>query len=229
MFWSLYARVYDSIEGLIPYRDMLDEAIAKADVGGASSVLDIGCGTGNLEKRLLRRHKNLNLLAVDAAGAMLDRARRKCGEKWFRNVDLNRPLQDQGVEGPFNVIFGTNVLYTLHNPERVIRELAKLAAPGAIMVQTTPKAGAALLPILGHHHREARIRPGRHSRVRLTLSLFLVGMFNLVILRRGEAGSYSFASEHELRKWYEGSGWKIRELSTTYAGQDWLVVAEKSV
>lgn len=68
------ARIYDELEGL---RDDLDHYEALIDELGARSVLDVGCGTGELACRLARR--GIGVVGVDPSLASLDVARAKVG------------------------------------------------------------------------------------------------------------------------------------------------------
>lgn len=66
------ARLYDELEGA---RDDLDHYEAVIDELDARSVLDVGCGTGELACRLARR--GIEVVGVDPAVASLDVARTK--------------------------------------------------------------------------------------------------------------------------------------------------------
>jgi len=66
------ARVYDPLD---PDRGDLDAYVAFIDEIGATSVLDVGCGTGTLACLLAAR--GVTVVAVDPARASLDVARRK--------------------------------------------------------------------------------------------------------------------------------------------------------
>lgn len=68
------AEIYDTLD---PYRSDLDAYVAMVDELGASSVLDIGCGTGALACELARR--GTAVVGVDPASASVDVARRKPG------------------------------------------------------------------------------------------------------------------------------------------------------
>ncbi len=68
------AEIYDPLD---PDRQDLDAYVAMADEFRASSVLDVGCGTGTLACLLAAR--GLQVTAADPAGASLDVARRKPG------------------------------------------------------------------------------------------------------------------------------------------------------
>jgi SAM-dependent methyltransferase len=85
-----FARLYDLDNAWGPD---LDACVALAD--GASSVLDLGCGTGRLARRLAAMGKRVT--AVDPARAMIDVARDGAGAgdvEWIvadaRDLDLGR-------------------------------------------------------------------------------------------------------------------------------------------
>lgn len=68
------ARVYDPLD---PDRSDLDSYVNLVDEFGATSVLDVGCGTGTLACRLARRQ--IRVLGVDPAAASVAVARTKPG------------------------------------------------------------------------------------------------------------------------------------------------------
>jgi len=73
------AATYDVFEG---ERDDLDHYERLIDEFGAASVLDVGCGTGELAIRLARR--GIAVIGVDPAGASVDIARSKPGADTVR-------------------------------------------------------------------------------------------------------------------------------------------------
>ena len=78
------AEIYDALD---PDRSDLDAYAALADELGATSVLDIGCGTGTLACLLARRGKRVT--GIDPAAASLDVARRKPGAgrvRWLEGM-----------------------------------------------------------------------------------------------------------------------------------------------
>ena len=70
------ARLYDVFDG---DRSDLDAYLAVATELGASTVLDVGCGTGVFA--LLLAARGIEVVAVDPAGASLDVARGKPGRR----------------------------------------------------------------------------------------------------------------------------------------------------
>ncbi|MDQ2733108.1 MAG: class I SAM-dependent methyltransferase, partial [Armatimonadota bacterium] len=76
-FWNFYATCYDTIAQLIPYREMLNRVIEALAPTEGSRMLDAGCGTGNLEMRLLSQPLELQVEAVDFSAVMIAHAGRK--------------------------------------------------------------------------------------------------------------------------------------------------------
>jgi SAM-dependent methyltransferase len=73
------AEIYDPLD---PDRSDLDAYVALVDEFGATSVLDIGCGTGTFACLLARRGNDIT--GIDPANASLDVARRKPGADGVR-------------------------------------------------------------------------------------------------------------------------------------------------
>jgi ubiquinone/menaquinone biosynthesis C-methylase UbiE len=120
-FWNLYARVYDTLSNLVPYQDMLERIIELAGPLPGKKVLNVGCGTGNLEHKILLAHPDVDILGVDSSAAMLSRAHKKCGKHHFRQADLNKPLKQQGFGNGFDILIGVNVLYAVTDPVLLTR------------------------------------------------------------------------------------------------------------
>ena len=55
----------------------LDKTIEYCPLKGDEEVLDVACGTGELEKRLLTNYPKLRITACDISSAMLEVARQK--------------------------------------------------------------------------------------------------------------------------------------------------------
>lgn len=47
LFWGLYARLYDTLNLLEPYKKLHREVLEKLELKSGERILDAGCGTGN--------------------------------------------------------------------------------------------------------------------------------------------------------------------------------------
>ncbi|WP_242686996.1 MULTISPECIES: class I SAM-dependent methyltransferase [unclassified Actinopolyspora] len=127
---------YDLLVGFSPgYHGALLRSAARLrlpDGGRGLRLLDAGCGTGASTAALLRVAPHARIVAVDASAAMLRRARRK---NWPATVEFVHACLDEldqaGVRGPFDGVLASYLLRNLPAPERGVRLLRGLLAPGA--------------------------------------------------------------------------------------------------
>lgn len=108
---------------------------------GASRVLDIGSGNGELCQTL---HQEM---AIDAVGIEYDAdgcriAREKFPNIPFYNVSVyDDPSGLLEKEKPFDVVVSTEVIEHLFYPAELVRFSASVSVPGARLILTTPYHG----------------------------------------------------------------------------------------
>jgi SAM-dependent methyltransferase len=230
MLWNLYAACYDLVAGLASYQDMLDEVVAALDLRPGMRVLDAGCGTGALEARLVARHPDVEVVAVDASPAMLARARQR---PWsvsprFVAADIDDFLAKE--ERPFDRVVSVNLIWALNDPRRTIEHMAACLAQGGRMVHTTPRWRFRFdLLVVGHLRRTHGVRALLRALCLLPL-LAAAGLLNLALVLRVLS-----------RTWRDRSRWQAEGLARlfaqpslgpvairpTYAGQGFLVMCDK--
>lgn len=222
-FWSAYARVYDSLCQLDPYRELVRDLVDRIAPRSQQHILDAGCGTGQVTRAVQDRCPTARLIGVDASPAMLKRAAGRGRWAELAQVDLDGPLPFP--EEWFDAIVSSNVLYSLPRPGFTLGELSRVMKPGGRLVLATPASEFRLGALIGD-----QLARGWRQRVRflsLLPSLCLVLLFNFAILSRARERTYHFFGPEELRGLLEASGFEPVELGRTYADQDWLVLALK--
>jgi ubiquinone/menaquinone biosynthesis C-methylase UbiE len=221
MFWGGYARVYDSISHLEPYRGMIDDLCRPAC--GASSVLDAGCGTGNACLRLERAGVAAELTAVDGSEVMLARARRKLGRTRVLKADLDAPLAFP--DASFDVVLCSNVLYSLPRPLRTLQEFRRVLRPGGTLMCSNPRERFRIGALMREHLRGGPSRwwslawngPG----------LLVATVCTRAILANTDWTRFNFFSREELESLFRQAGLERVRIGTTYGEQDWLVEAKR--
>jgi ubiquinone/menaquinone biosynthesis C-methylase UbiE len=95
-------------------------------------VLEVGCGAGHVLDTLAGSDRT----GLDISPAMLKRARSRLGAavRLVRGSAEDLPL----LSGSFDVVLCTEVLEHTRRPELVVRELMRVAAPGARVVVSVP-------------------------------------------------------------------------------------------
>lgn len=107
-----------------------------------SRVLDIGCGTGNLDKELLTR-KHCEVWGIDSNREAVKKASRYCKEALVLNVDAGSKLPVP--EKYFDYVIMLDVIEHLVHPENVLSLLKlHLKAGGKVIVSTPNIAHASI-------------------------------------------------------------------------------------
>src|SRR5215510_1033119 len=92
-----------------------------------SSILDAGCGTGEISMRLAGMFERARLLGVDVIDEHLERARARCARFGARTRFEHRSIYDLGLPGgTFDLVVCRHVLQAIPHPERVLAELARV-------------------------------------------------------------------------------------------------------
>ena len=102
-----------------------------------ASILDLGAGTGHGARALKRRFPGAQVVAVDIAPGMLERARRQ--SRWLRRFGRVRadayalPFRD----GAFDLVFSNLMLQWCDDLDAVFAEIARVLAPGGLLLFST--------------------------------------------------------------------------------------------
>jgi SAM-dependent methyltransferase len=143
---------WDSAVGADP-RDVLVEALSEA---APRSLLEVGCGTGELAERI-QRELCARIVALDLSDRMVELSR-------ARGVDARRGDAQQlpFPDGSFDCALAAWMLYHVPDRGRALAELARVIRPGGRLVAVTN--GAASLGELWGLFGEAAAREHPFSR-----------------------------------------------------------------
>lgn len=123
------ARLYDEHHGYVARlgRDLLD--LLRPQVG--ESILDLGCGTGDLTEQLVA--SGSQVLGVDSSAEMVAAARAKYPQHSFLQADAC--ALDEALAGQrFDAIFSNAVLHWIRQPELALRQMADRLKEGGRLV-----------------------------------------------------------------------------------------------
>ena len=103
------------------------------DVAGLS-VLDVGCGAGQLTSALVDR--GANVTGIDVSPGMVEIARERYGASaTFEVADLSDPLNFEN--GQFELVVASLVMHYLEDWVPVLGEIRRLLTPGGALVFST--------------------------------------------------------------------------------------------
>ena len=118
-----------------PMNERGEDAVARLDLHGDETVLDAGCGTGQVTQTLLARLPRGRVVALDGSLAMLAAAReRLAGDERvsFVHADLGQPLPLG--RGSVDAIVSTSTFHWVHDHDALFRHLAAVLKPGGQLV-----------------------------------------------------------------------------------------------
>ena len=145
-FWDRVAGLYDLFE----WSNRNVNAAARGRVGelvpAGARVLDCAAGTGEFSLAAAKRAKSV--LCTDLSESMLARARKKAAKRGLANIRFaSRDITAlTDPDGAYDVVIAANVLHLLDAPEKAVRELWRVTAPGGRLILPTylqGKIGAA--------------------------------------------------------------------------------------
>ena len=107
------------------------ETLARLDLTGDETVLDVGCGTGRVTGLLADRLPRGRVIAVDAAPSMADAARAALGQ---RATVLRADVLELELDEPVDIVFSTATFHWILDHERLFGRVATLLRPDGRLV-----------------------------------------------------------------------------------------------
>lgn len=98
---------------------------------GGREVLDVGCGTGEIEFRLAKKYGHATFIGIDLEEAHLERARARCAQfgkrvEFAKGDALSLPFPDES----FDLVICRHVLQAIPDAPRAISEMKRVLRPG---------------------------------------------------------------------------------------------------
>lgn len=110
-----------------------------------ATLLDVMCHTGFPSLELLRRFPEARVFAVDPSSALLDIARQRAGAQTSRRIFFRTEPTDARLpfdESVYDLVMSNLGLYDATQPRQLLKDMARVAQPGAQVLATMPIAGS---------------------------------------------------------------------------------------
>ena len=128
MVWEPTAYLAYNDERSLPTRDLINAVRTTRP----SSIVDLGCGTGNSTALLREQWPDADLTGVDSSFEMLEQARRSPIDARWETADI----EDWTPSSPVDLIFSNAALHWLNHHEELLPRLAALLShDGALAIQ----------------------------------------------------------------------------------------------
>jgi SAM-dependent methyltransferase len=118
--YNEFASVYDRLMHDVDYKKITDRIVELLNVNSAEpmTVLDLGCGTGNVTTELLER--GYDCIALDSSTEMLSILNEKCSAKGFDPLIINSDICSFELYGTVDAVVSmTDTLNYLDSKDRI--------------------------------------------------------------------------------------------------------------
>lgn len=131
-FWENYFNVYDNLNELYPYQEIIDLFIKILNPKDDDFVLDIGSGTGNFYLRFMKHTRNITGIDSSKEGVRIHLKKEPSSNIILHDITLGLPFNDS----TFDKIYSNNTIYTLNNDKRkfIFNEIKRILKPGGKVV-----------------------------------------------------------------------------------------------
>jgi trans-aconitate 2-methyltransferase len=122
------AATYDRVAD--PQEEWGIRVLERLELDGDEMVLDAGCGSGRLTRRLVERLPEGRVIGVDASPAMLEKARQSLGDR----VELRLlSLLDLDLDREVDAVFSNATFHWVIDHERLFARLHAALKPGGVL------------------------------------------------------------------------------------------------
>jgi len=229
-FWEEYFTVYDYLNELIPYRNLLKEICNVANIQRGDLVLDLGSGTGNLTIEAEKLGANVKGIDFSKEGIKIHKKKNISADVLHFDITHKLPFSDDY----FDVVISNNVLYTIAKSSRsgVMNELYRIMKPnGRIVISNIIAEFKPVKIYFGHIRlsiKESGLIKTFSTLIWLIYPTIKIMYYNFVINREHKLGAYDFFRMGEQKSLLELA--RFRNISSdrfVYANQALLNSAIK--
>jgi ubiquinone/menaquinone biosynthesis C-methylase UbiE len=147
-FFDVWSLGYDfEIPQRFAYRPVHDAVLELLEHDSGRRVLDVGCGTGELVRRLRESFPRMRVVGCDFSAGMLRHAAAKGGAaRWVRGDACRLPFGD----GSFDIVTSTEAFHWFPDQDVALREFRRVLVPGGRLLLALAMPPLPLLSTLTH-------------------------------------------------------------------------------
>ncbi len=221
-FWEKYFKVYDILNLVIPYQDLMNKLEEDLNLTSDDIVLDVGSGTGNLMIKIKNKCKEIIGIDYSKAGIRIHKMKDPTAKVVLHDITKKFPFPDNH----FSKIVSNNTIYTLSKNQQIttLLELYRIIKPGGKIVISNVKKGYSPLKIYFTHIIENIKREGFSKTIFLMIKMIIPTLkmfyYNRKIKKSGLVDLYHFLTKEEQKELLKKAGFRdISETEYSYADQ----------
>lgn len=201
-FWKNYFKVYDVLNLLIPYQELIETICDELNIKKGEQILEAGCGTGNLALKI--KERGAKVIGLDNCQEALDIYQKKDPNTKLVLADLREKLPFS--DNYFDKIASNNTLYAVPKEKQLetLKELYRILKPGGKIVMSNMQKGWKPMRIYVSAIKENLKKEGLFITIKKIVEMIIptikIFYYNHLILEGGEVGHYHFFEFDEQKK-----------------------------
>lgn len=151
--WMQFHRGLARNPGRLYRYHLIDELVVANNRHNRNSIIDVGCGTGELLSHLAVKFGAQNLLGLDISKTGLKIAQESFPNISFGLLEMNDlGLHSRAIQSPASIVVCSEVLEHLENPEVTLKFISDILECNGILIVTVPAGPMSFLEkYIGHH------------------------------------------------------------------------------
>ena len=229
-FWTKYFSVYDYLNHLIPYQELMDDVIKNLDIKRNELILDIGCGTGNIA--FLLNNFGVRMVGIDSSLEGINKCRKKIPAMEVIQGDIKEALPFK--DNYFDKVLTVNTLYTIDISKRLglMKEIYRVLKPEGKIVIANIAKGFNSCSIYIDHIRKSFNKygffPTLSVLIKLSIPTIRIFYYNYLINREDTKHTLKFVDLDEQANLLKQSGFiNITDNLSVYSNQGILNTGKK--
>ena len=221
-FWEKYFKVYDVLNIVIPYQELMIKLEKELSLKQDDIILDVGSGTGNLMIRIKDKCKKVIGLDFSEEGIKIHKSKDSTTGAILCDITQKFPFSDNY----FSKIVSNNTIYTLNQEQQknTLSEIRRVLKPGGKLVVSNVIKGFSPIKIYIDHISKSIKKEG----VAKTITSFFVLLsptlkmfyYNTKIKNSGLSKQYNFFNPGEQKRILENSGFvNVSQEKFVYSNQ----------
>jgi ubiquinone/menaquinone biosynthesis C-methylase UbiE len=137
-FWKKYFEVYDNLNYIYPYKNMIELYLDIIKPSNNDIILDVGSGTGNFYVKFLKHSKNITGIDSSEEGIKITLKKDSSSKIVLHDISKGLPFEDS----KFDKIYSHNTIYAVNgNREFIFKEIYRILKPGGLFVVSNINKG----------------------------------------------------------------------------------------
>ncbi len=235
--WMQFHKGLARNPGRLYRHQIINQIIRNTKPSGDQSIVDIGCGTGELLSHLAVEFSSKNLLGLDISKVGILKAQENYPNLNFALIEVNDDgFSSKSIMSAADIVVCSEVLEHLKEPREILRFISNNLLTNGVLIVTVPAGPMSFLEkYIGHHRHYTKdslirlLETSGFSKIEVQRAGFPgINLIRLASMLRGKR-ILNDVAESQRRAILLGFGLRIAELILRYSLKDsilgWQLVA----